>query len=71
MIPMAKASGTHDERATMATRTQPQRLGERDFLDYPVFLESGLGERRSLLGRAVVAVALIAAIAVAVLIVLR
>jgi hypothetical protein len=32
-----------------------QRLGEREFLDYPVFLEVGAAERGELLRRALLA----------------
>lgn len=32
-----------------------QRLGEREFLDYPVFLEAGAAERSALLRRALLA----------------
>jgi hypothetical protein len=54
----------------MSTRTQPhpapQHLGEREFLDYPVFLESGLEERRELLTRTLAAsLAIVACVSVA------
>jgi hypothetical protein len=54
----------------MNTRTRLQHLGEREFLDYPVFLEAGLAERSDLLRRALIAAVGVACVVVAVALVL-
>jgi len=50
----------------MATQTPTHHLGEREFLDYPVFHEAGLAERRELLWRALIATACVLLVAAAV-----
>jgi len=50
----------------MTTRTQTPHLGEREFLDYPVFHEAGSQERRELLVRALIATACVLLVAAAV-----
>ena len=47
------------------------RLGEREFMDYPVFVEAGLVERSALLTRALIAAAGVAMVAVALFAVIR
>jgi len=66
MMFLAKAPGPNAERATMTTRTQTPHLGEREFLDYPVFLEAGSAERREVLVRALIATACVLLVAGAV-----
>jgi hypothetical protein len=50
----------------MTTRTHTQRLGEREFLDYPVFHEACSEERREVLVRALIATACVLLVAGAV-----
>jgi hypothetical protein len=47
------------------------RLGEREFLDYPVFLEAGAGERSALLLRTLLAALGVAVLALAIVAVVR
>src|SRR5262245_53443028 len=54
-IDTSASQGVRSTTPTMNSRTRLQHLGERQFLDYPVFLEAGLAERSDLLGRALIA----------------
>jgi hypothetical protein len=54
----------------MNTRTRLQHLGERQFLDYPVFLEAGLAERDDVLRRALIAALGVACVVLAAAVVL-
>jgi hypothetical protein len=47
------------------------RRGEREFLDYPVFLEAGVGERSAVLRRALIAALGAAVVALAVIAVIK
>ena len=51
------SQGVRPMRPTMSTRTRLPRLGEREFVDYPVFLEleANLAERSAVLRRALLA----------------
>lgn len=49
----------------MNPRTRLQHLGEREFVDYPVFHEAGLAERGDLLRRALLAALGVACVALA------
>ncbi|HEX5012337.1 MAG TPA: hypothetical protein VFY71_18255 [Planctomycetota bacterium] len=50
----------------MTIHTPSHRLGEREFLDYPVFHEAGIAERRELLVRTLIATACVLLVAAAV-----
>jgi hypothetical protein len=47
------------------------RRGEREFLDYPVFLEAGVGERSALLLRTLIAALGVAVIALALIVFIK